>query len=43
VNLAAAARFNRIIAALARRVANTTARPAWNQNSFFRRFAGGSN
>ena len=43
VNLAAAARFNRIIAALARRVANKTARPAWNQNSFFRRFAGGSN
>jgi Zn-dependent M28 family amino/carboxypeptidase len=43
VNLAAAARFNRIMAALARRVANTTARPAWNQNSFFRRFAGGVN
>ncbi len=43
VNLAAAARFNRIIADLARRVANKTARPAWNQNSFFRRFAGGSN
>ena len=43
VNLAAAARFNRIIAALARRVANQTTRPAWNQNSFFRRFAGGSN
>ena len=43
VNLAAAARFNRIIAALARRVANKTARPVWNQNSFFRRFAGGMN
>jgi Zn-dependent M28 family amino/carboxypeptidase len=43
VNLAAAARFNRIIADLARRVANNTARPAWNQSSFFRRFAGASN
>ena len=43
VDLAAAARFNRIMAAVARRVANSTARPAWNQNSFFRRFAGGAN
>jgi hypothetical protein len=43
VNLAAAARFNRIIADLARRVANKPARPTWNQSSFFRRFAGGSN
>lgn len=43
VNLAAAARFNRLIADLARRVANKPARPAWNQSSFFRRFAGGSN
>jgi hypothetical protein len=41
VDLAAAARFNRLIAALARRVANNPSRPAWNQNSFFRRFAGG--
>jgi hypothetical protein len=43
VNLAAAARFNRIVAALARRVANKTARPVWSQNSFFRRFADGLN
>jgi Zn-dependent M28 family amino/carboxypeptidase len=43
VDLAAAARFNRLVAALARRVANNTSRPTWNQNSFFRRFASGSN
>jgi hypothetical protein len=43
VDLAAAARFNRIVTALTRRVANSTSRPTWNQNSFFRRFAGGSN
>ena len=42
VNLAAAARFNHIIVGLARRVANKTARPTWNQSSFFRRFASGS-
>jgi Zn-dependent M28 family amino/carboxypeptidase len=41
VDLAAAARFNRLIAALARRVADRTTRPAWNPNSFFRRFARG--
>lgn len=40
VNLAAAARFNRFLTALARRVANKATRPAWNQDSFFRRFAG---
>jgi len=42
VNLAGAARFNRLMAALARRVANAPARPSWNQNSFFRRFSRGT-
>jgi len=39
VNLDAAARFNRFIAALVARVANSSSRPAWNPESFFRRFA----
>jgi len=39
VNLAAAARFNRFIAALVARVADSASRPAWNPESFFRRFA----
>src|SRR4030088_1069004 len=39
VDLAAAARFNQIILALAERVANADARPEWKQTSFFRRFA----
>jgi Zn-dependent M28 family amino/carboxypeptidase len=40
VDLAAAAKFNRIMLAIALRVADDDARPAWNQDSFFRRFAG---
>ncbi|MBS1214930.1 MAG: putative aminopeptidase, partial [Proteobacteria bacterium] len=39
VDLAAAARFNRLVAALATRVGNQAQRPQWNQSSFFRRFA----
>ena len=39
VNLAAAARFNRLMAALVARIANRAQRPQWNSNSFFRRFA----
>jgi Zn-dependent M28 family amino/carboxypeptidase len=39
VDLAAAARFNQLILALAERVANADARPEWKQTSFFRRFA----
>jgi len=39
VNLEAAAKFNRVIMALLRRVADDTARPAWNADSFFKRFA----
>lgn len=39
VNLTAAARFNRFITSLVRRVGNQPARPRWNQESFFRRFA----
>jgi hypothetical protein len=35
VNLAAAARFNRLMADILRRVANRPARPSWNQDSFF--------
>ena len=40
VNLEAAATFNRVIMTLLQRVANDTARPTWNADSFFRRFAG---
>ena len=39
VDLAAAARFNQIILDLAKRVADELARPAFKQDSFFRRFA----
>jgi Zn-dependent M28 family amino/carboxypeptidase len=39
VDQAAAARFDRIILNLLERVANQEARPRWNDDSFFRRFA----
>src|SRR5262245_13956587 len=39
VNLEAAALFNRVIMTLLQRVANDTARPTWNADSFFKRFA----
>jgi Zn-dependent M28 family amino/carboxypeptidase len=39
VDLEAAATFNRVIMTLLQRVANDAARPAWNADSFFRRFA----
>ena len=39
VDLEAAARFNRVILGLLQRVANEPARPSWNQDSFFKRFA----
>jgi Zn-dependent M28 family amino/carboxypeptidase len=39
VDLAAAVKFNQIILALAERVADEEARPAWKPTSFFRRFA----
>ncbi|MEO8678864.1 MAG: M20/M25/M40 family metallo-hydrolase, partial [Vicinamibacterales bacterium] len=38
VDLEAAAKFNRVIMALLRRVADDAARPAWNADSFFKRF-----
>jgi Zn-dependent M28 family amino/carboxypeptidase len=41
VSLAAAARFNRLMVALASRIANQTPRPQWSSTSFFRRFARG--
>ncbi len=41
VNLEAAATFNRVIMTLLQRVANDAARPTWNADSFFRRFAVG--
>ena len=41
VNLEAAATFNRVIMTLLQRVANDTARPTWNADSFFKRFAQG--
>jgi Zn-dependent M28 family amino/carboxypeptidase len=40
VDLVGAAEFNQIILNLAVRVANDAARPRWEPNSFFRRFAG---
>lgn len=43
VDLAAAAQFNSILKALALRVADTPQRPAWNLNSFFRRFVATAN
>jgi hypothetical protein len=39
VNLEAAATFNRVIMTLLQRVANDAARPTWNADSFFKRFA----
>lgn len=39
VDLEAAAKFNRVIMALLRRVADDGVRPAWNADSFFKRFA----
>ena len=39
VDLEAAAKFNRVIMALLQKVANDTARPSWNSESFFKRFA----
>lgn len=39
VDAAAAARFNDVLAKLAVRVANAPQPPAWNEKSFFRRFA----
>jgi Zn-dependent M28 family amino/carboxypeptidase len=39
VDAAAAAQFNHVIANLLQRVANDTARPEWNKDSFFKRFA----
>ena len=39
VDLEAAAKFNRVIMALLRRVADDMARPTWNADSFFKRFA----
>jgi hypothetical protein len=39
VDLAAAARFNQLLLALAERVAGDEARPEWKPASFFRRFA----
>jgi Zn-dependent M28 family amino/carboxypeptidase len=39
VDLAAAARFNQLLLALAERVAGDEARPEWKPTSFFRRFA----
>jgi hypothetical protein len=39
VDLEAAAKFNRVIMALLRRVADDATRPRWNDDSFFKRFA----
>jgi hypothetical protein len=39
VDLEAAALFNRVIMTLLRQIANDPARPSWNQDSFFKRFA----
>jgi hypothetical protein len=39
VDKVAAAQFNHIMAKLAERVANDSARPAWKPESFFKRFA----
>jgi Zn-dependent M28 family amino/carboxypeptidase len=39
VELEAAAKFNRVIMLLLRRVADDAARPTWNPDSFFKRFA----
>ncbi|HLG98755.1 MAG TPA: M28 family metallopeptidase [Bryobacteraceae bacterium] len=42
VDKVAAAQFDRIILALAERVADAPSRPEWKPDSFFRRFAGGN-
>ncbi|HZT38225.1 MAG TPA: M28 family metallopeptidase [Bryobacteraceae bacterium] len=42
VDKAAAAKFNRILLDLVRRVANSEQRPQWHRESFFRRFAAGT-
>jgi Zn-dependent M28 family amino/carboxypeptidase len=39
VDKQAAAKFNRYMAAVARRIAGAPNRPQWNSNSFFKRFA----
>ena len=39
IDFAAAAKFNDLVLQLLLRVANDSARPAWNKDSFFRRFA----
>ncbi len=39
IDLEAAATFNRVIMTLLQRVANDPARPTWNDDSFFKRFA----
>jgi Zn-dependent M28 family amino/carboxypeptidase len=39
VNLEGAALFDRVIMTLLQRVANDAARPTWNADSFFKRFA----
>ena len=39
VDVEAAAKFNRVILDLLQRVANDPARPTWNADSFFKRFA----
>src|SRR5262249_21715558 len=39
VNLEAAATFDRVIMTLLQRVANNPAKPTWNSDSFFKRFA----
>jgi hypothetical protein len=39
VDLEAAAKFNRVIMTLLQRVADDAARPTWNADSFFKRFA----
>jgi len=39
INAEAAATFNRVIMTLLQRVANDPARPTWNADSFFKRFA----
>jgi hypothetical protein len=41
VNLATAAGYEELIRALTITVANDPARPAWKQDSFFRRYAAG--
>ncbi len=39
IELAAAARFNQVLMALAEAVANRDSRPEWRRESFFKRFA----